>query len=144
MKLADIWPVPSIRNVREAAPVALLPKQVYQEIGGAGRSKQQKQRAPVKLSGTPFTTAARTLPTRKAVVDEVIGNEWGEQIEEPDAPRHRQNHVRSVPKNPRTTTLQSFDSIFWTQVSENQIVTAHFVTPSIAVDNLELDLRSLW
>ena len=31
--------------------------------------------------------------TWKTVIDEVIGNEWGEQIEELGGPRDRQNHT---------------------------------------------------
>ena len=43
VKLAGIGPVPSVGDMRKAAPVALLPKQLCQEVGGAGRSEQQKQ-----------------------------------------------------------------------------------------------------
>lgn len=43
VKLSGIGPVASIWNRREAAPVALLPKQLCQEVGGAGPREQQKQ-----------------------------------------------------------------------------------------------------
>lgn len=83
----------------ELPPCALLRQQGHQQVQGMDRGEQTQQMHPIKLRGGIGPPPPASGPGRPVVIDEIVGDERGQEFEQLGRARQRKVgiHPGSLP-----------------------------------------------